>query len=141
MPDAPHPPQAVLETALYASDLDTVARFYTGVVGLKEHSRVVGRHVFLRCATSMVMLFNPEATQQSGGGKLPVPPHGARGEGHVCFRAAPGEMDAWAVRLREHEVEIEADFEWPNGARSIYVRDPARNSVEFAEARLWGFDA
>ena len=39
-------------------------------------------------------------------------------------------------------VAIEADFRWPGGdgvpgARSIYVRDPAGNSVEFAEPRLW----
>ena len=26
---------------------------------------------------------------------------------------------------------------WPNGARSIYVRDPAGNSLEFAEPALW----
>ena len=30
-----------------------------------------------------------------------------------------------------------ADFQWPNGARSIYFRDPAGNSIEIAEPRLW----
>jgi hypothetical protein len=35
-------------------------------------------------------------------------------------------------------VAIEADFEWPKGGRSIYFRDPAGNSVEFAEPRIWG---
>ncbi|HEY9040202.1 MAG TPA: VOC family protein [Roseovarius sp.] len=136
---APHAPEAVLETALYAADLDAAAAFYRDVIGLKEHQRVPGRHVFMRCKTSMVMLFNPDATRE-GGGKLPVPPHGATGEGHICFRAAPGEMDAWAAHLAAMNVKIEADFEWPNGVRSIYVRDPAQNSVEFAEARLWDFD-
>jgi hypothetical protein len=34
---------------------------------------------------------------------------------------------------------VEADFRWPNEARSIYVRDPAGNSVEFAEPRLWDY--
>ena len=139
MTGRPQPPKAVLETALYARDLDAAARFYTGVVGLEEHSRVEGRHVFLRCETSMVMLFNPEATRE-GGGKMPVPPHGAEGEGHICFRVAPGGMQGWASYLEATGVPIEADFEWPNGARSIYVRDPARNSAEFAEAKLWGFD-
>ena len=32
---------------------------------------------------------------------------------------------------------VEAEFDWPNGARSLYLRDPAGNSVEFAEPRLW----
>ena len=27
--------------------------------------------------------------------------------------------------------------DWPNGARSLYFRDPAGNSVEIAEPRLW----
>ncbi|MCQ0092364.1 VOC family protein [Roseovarius sp. M141] len=135
----PHAPRAVLETALYVSDLDTAAAFYKDVIGLDEHLRVPGRHVFLRCETSMILLFDPEATQDSHG-KFPVPPHGAMGQGHVCFRAQPGEMDLWEEHLTSKGVAIEADFEWPGGARSIYVRDPAQNSVEFAEAKLWGFD-
>ena len=135
----PDTPRAVLETALYVDDLDAAAAFYKDVIGLTEHVRVPGRHVFMRCETSMILLFNPEATQESGG-KLPVPPHGATGEGHVCFRAEPDEMDLWQAHLTAKGIEIEADFEWPNGARSIYVRDPARNSVEFAEAKLWDFD-
>ncbi len=136
---APYPPKAVLETALYATDLDATAAFYRDVIGLTEYQRAPGRHVFMRCDTSMIMLFNPDITQK-GGGKLPVPPHGATGEGHICFRAAPGDMDAWAAHLTAMNVKIEADFEWPNGVRSIYVRDPAQNSVEFAEAKLWDFD-
>jgi len=43
------------------------------------------------------------------------------------------------LRLDAARIAIEADFEWPGGGRSVYVRDPAGNSVEFAEARIWGF--
>lgn len=136
---APHAPRAVLETALYVTDLDAAAAFYRDVVGLTEHLRVPGRHVFMRCDTSMILLFDPEATRETGG-KFPVPPHGAVGEGHICFRAAAGELDRWEAHLTSRGIDIEADFQWPNGARSIYVRDPARNSVEFAEAKLWDFD-
>ena len=28
-------------------------------------------------------------------------------------------------------------MDWPGGGQSFYVRDPAGNSVEFAEARIW----
>ncbi|MEI4194490.1 VOC family protein [Roseovarius sp. E0-M6] len=137
---APTAPAAILETALYVSDLDAAARFYTDIVGLTEHVRVEGRHVFLRCETSMLMLFNPEATAEASGGKFPVPPHGAHGPGHVCFRVGKGETQDWADHLTAHGIGIEADFHWPNGVRSLYVRDPAQNSVEFAEAKLWDFD-
>jgi catechol 2,3-dioxygenase-like lactoylglutathione lyase family enzyme len=70
--------------------------------------------------------------------KLPVPPHGATGEGHVCFRASRDEIDAWKQRLEAAGVAIEADFVWPSGGRSIYFRDPAGNCLEFAEPKIWG---
>ncbi|MAZ21436.1 VOC family protein [Roseovarius sp.] len=137
---APTPPGAVLETALYVDDLDAAARFYGDIVGLREHQRAPGRHLFMRAETAMLMLFVAEATEEPSEGKFPVPPHGARGPGHVCFRISPGETEAWARHLAAHDVTVEADFHWPNGVRSLYVRDPAQNSVEFAEAKLWDFD-
>ncbi len=70
-----------------------------------------------------------------------MPTHGAEGEGHVCFKATAAELDACRARFAEYGIAVEADFEWPNGGRSIYVRDPAGNSVEFAESRIWGFEA
>ena len=47
-------------------------------------------------------------------------------------------VDAGLQRELRPSVEIEAEFEWPQGGRSIYFRDPAGNSVEFAEPRIWG---
>jgi catechol 2,3-dioxygenase-like lactoylglutathione lyase family enzyme len=67
-----------------------------------------------------------------------VPPHGALGPGHICFRATAAELDAWVGRLAAKAVAIEADFEWPRGGRSIYFRDPAGNCLEIAEPRIWG---
>ena len=37
-------------------------------------------------------------------------------------------------------VEIEVDYLWPGGGRSIYFRDPAGNSLEFAEPSIWGLN-
>jgi catechol 2,3-dioxygenase-like lactoylglutathione lyase family enzyme len=45
-----------------------------------------------------------------------------------------------ADKLRAAGVAIESDFHWPNGGRSIYFRDPAGNSLECAEAIIWGLD-
>ena len=78
-------PEAVLETALYARNLDETAGFYADVIGLREHSRSDGRHVFFECGPGMVMLFNPDATELPGG-KLPVPPHGARGRWNCWWK-------------------------------------------------------
>ena len=137
LPAAP-PPTRALEAALYADDLDRCAAFYEQVIGLERGPAVPGRHVFFRLGEGMLLLFRPAASEQPPGNPaLPVPPHGARGPGHLCFAADPDALDAWAARLRAAGVAIEADFAWPNGARSIYCRDPAGNSIEFADPALW----
>ena len=134
---APSEPKGVLETALYADDLEAASDFYGRVIGLGEETRAEGRHVFFRCGPGMLLVFRAEATRVPGG-PLPVPPHGAEGEGHVCFSVPGEELDDWVAHLGADGIAVESDFHWPNGARSIYVRDPAGNSVEFAEPKLWG---
>jgi catechol 2,3-dioxygenase-like lactoylglutathione lyase family enzyme len=129
----------MLETALYAGDLDAAEAFYGGVLGLERVTRAGNRHVFFRVSGGILLVFNPaETVLPATASGLPVPSHGAVGPGHACFAAPEPELSAWRDRLEKAGVEIEADFTWPNGARSIYVRDPAGNSVEFAEPRLWG---
>ena len=128
----------VLEAAVYADDLEAAQRFYGDVLGLREVATVEGRHVFFRAGNAVLLVFRPAATRQPPGpDALPVPPHGAEGAGHVCLTVAEGALDAMATRLRDAGVEIESDFHWPHGPRSIYVRDPAGNSIEFASPRLW----
>jgi catechol 2,3-dioxygenase-like lactoylglutathione lyase family enzyme len=131
-------PAGILETVLYVDDLDAAADFYGRVLGLDLVSRVVGRQVFFRCGTQMLLLFEPNATARPAApGALPVPTHGAKGPGHVCFRASGEEIERWRKHLADAGVTIEADFEWPAGGRSIYFRDPAGNSLEIAEPRIW----
>lgn len=132
------PPRAILETALYAGDLDAAEAFYGGLLGMERVTRADDRHVFFRCGPGMLLIFNPARTVTPPGKGPPVPVHGATGAGHVCFVAEAAEILDWCARMSAAGVEIEADFHWPNGARSIYVRDPAGNSVEFAEPGLWG---
>ncbi|MEM6900660.1 MAG: VOC family protein [Pseudomonadota bacterium] len=128
----------VLEAALYVDDLDAADAFYAGVLGLPEIIRFEGRHIFYRVGQTVLLLFRADATEQPSENKsLPVPTHGARGQGHICFSATRDEIDEWHRRLTDGNHPIEADFEWPNGARSIYFRDPHGNSLEIAERRLW----
>ncbi|MGF1552167.1 MAG: VOC family protein [Paracoccaceae bacterium] len=131
----------ILETALYADDLDATAAFYETVLGLERFAEAPGRHVFFRLDGTVLLLFRPAATREPPpAGALPVPPHGTEGPGHACFKATAAELVAWEHRLAEAGVAIEAVVEWPQGGRSIYFRDPAGNSLEFAEPRIWGLD-
>lgn len=131
--------QGTLESALYVDDLQAAERFYGTLLGLPRITAVPGRHVFFRVGGSVLLIFNADATSKppAPGSPLPVPPHGARGPGHYCFAVAPAMVEGWRSYLQTMGVAIEADVRWPNGARSIYVRDPAGNSIEFAEPNLW----
>ena len=132
-------PRGILETVLYVDDLAAARDFYGSVLEFELFSEEPGRHVFYRCGDQMLLLFDPAATVvPPAANALPVPPHGARGRGHVCFRADAGEIDRWRAKLGEAGVAIEADFEWPQGGRSIYFSDPSGNCLEFAEPRIWG---
>jgi len=132
---------AVLETALYVQDLDTAIEFYGDMLGLKEIAKAPDRHAFFQVGQSVLLLFDPRATLiPTTNKKLPVPTHGAIGQGHVCFAATDQEIDDWIASFISQGIEIEADFKWPNGARSLYIRDPSGNSVEFTEPKLWGLN-
>jgi catechol 2,3-dioxygenase-like lactoylglutathione lyase family enzyme len=137
LPPAPAP-GAVLETALYVDDLDAAIGFYQGLLGLEPFQTVPERHVFFRVGNAVLLVFNPHQTEKpTRNPRLPVPPHGARGPGHVCFAMPRAEITAIRARLVDAGVAVDAEFDWPNGAHSLYVRDPAGNSVEFAEPWLW----
>jgi catechol 2,3-dioxygenase-like lactoylglutathione lyase family enzyme len=135
-------PSGILETVLYVADLERAEIFYRDVMGLTFVSKAKGRQVFFRLGNQMLLIFNPAVTVIAPlpQAKLPVPPHGATGQGHVCFKASAQEIDVWRAHLIAKGVSIEADFLWPSGGRSIYFRDPAGNCLEFAEPRIWGLD-
>lgn len=137
MPEPTTPPSRVpgiLETSLYGPDLDALEDFYRDVVGLTTISRFGTRGAAMRCGRGVLLLFDPRESEESEG---PVPPHGARGAGHVAFQVAHEALPAWRAHLASCGVDIEADVEWESG-RSVYFRDPAGNSVELATSDIWG---
>ena len=122
-------PRGVFETVVYATDLEAAAAFYRDVLGLRE----VEDGAFRLADGAMLLLFDPERSSQPG---RPVPSYGASGAGHVAFSVDT--LEGWRERLRDGGVEIEQEKERARGgAHSIYVRDPAGNSVELVEGDLW----
>ena len=125
-------PRRVYETVVYATDLEAARAFYRDVLGLRE----VEDGVFRLDDDGILLLFDPAQSSQPG--RL-VPSHGPSGGSvHVAFSVGEGELDAWRERLAANGVELEQDQDWKRGgARSLYVRDPAGNSVELVEGDLW----
>src|SRR5215471_14823262 len=88
----------VLETSLYADDLDQAETFYTSVLRLNCVAKETGRHLFFKFAEQMLLIFNPSKTAQ----EAEAAPHGARGAGHVAFAVAMSELNGWKQRLESH---------------------------------------
>lgn len=131
-------PSRILETALYVDDLTQAVAFYRDVMGLEPVGQSNHRNAFFRCGDGILLLFKAEETLKPvASGSFPVPPHGTTGAGHICFAASLAEIEQWKTHLRHHNIAIEQEFSWPNGARSVYFRDPSGNSLEFAEPTLW----
>ena len=127
--------EGVVETAIYADDLDAAEAFYKGVLGLRLIGREAGRHVFFAAGPRGVLLvFNPAATEKGGA----LPAHGARGPSHFAVGVRAGSLNAWRRRLADHGVAIEQEVQWPRGGHSLYFRDPAGNLVEILTPGLWG---
>ncbi|MGP0069572.1 MAG: VOC family protein [Isosphaeraceae bacterium] len=132
------PIDCIVETGIYADDLDQAEWFYGDVLGLTVRGKEVGRHVFFQVGDrSMLLVFRAEATLR--GEHLPA--HGARGPGHFAMGVTADDLDAWRERLRAHHVAIEHEEAWERGGHSLYFRDPAGNSVELMTPGLWGLPA
>ena len=131
----PLPIRGVYETVLYAADVAAAATFYRDVVGLRLIEPPDDLSAAFRLPEGGVMLlFDPERSAAPG---RPVPSHGATGDGHIAFAVEAGGLAAFMRALREAGVPIEREIQWELGGRSLYVRDPAGNSVELVEGEIW----
>jgi catechol-2,3-dioxygenase len=124
----------IFETVLYADDLQKCSRFYEEVLRFEVITRS-DLVVSFRCADGVLLLFDPKLSAAAG---RDVPAHGRSGAGHVAFVASDSELEQWKRRLASADVPLEAEIHWEQGGRSIYFRDTAGNSVEFAPHTLWG---
>jgi catechol 2,3-dioxygenase-like lactoylglutathione lyase family enzyme len=131
--------ESVVETALYADDLDAAERFYVDILGLALIGKEAGRHVFFRVGVgSVLLIFRPQSTLDGGSG---FPPHGAQSPGHFALGIKADSLDSWRQYLRHKGVTIEKEISWPRGGKSIYFRDPAGNLAELLTPGLWGTPA
>ena len=126
--------QRVLETCLYAQDLERAAKFYRDVLGLVLQDAEIGRHHFFGCGRSMFLLFNHLGADSTNDD---IPPHGTNDAAHVAFAVRAREMHEWRDKLLKQGVEVENQLNWPNGGSSLYFRDPAGNRVENTTPQTW----
>lgn len=127
----------VLETALYARDLDATAAFYERLLAVgpmtadaRLRAYPVGRSVLLLFRKGETL-----APAPTPGGV--IPPHDGDGPAHLAFAVAAADLPTWRARLDSLGVAVESRVTWPRGGESLYFRDPDGRSVELATPGLW----
>lgn len=131
------PPQSILETILYATDLPAIHAFYRDVLLLEPLSDQPSQLCAgFRIGPGQVLLFfNPQISGTPG---RDVPSHGHAGPGHFALRVPAEDLDAWANHLESAGVPVEQMVTWDGErGRSVYCRDPAGNSVELIDTDIW----
>lgn len=122
----------VLETCIYARDIEAAREFYEEIFELECFVYKPPRQVFFHADDGVFLIFNPDETRKDE----KLPPHGADGCCHVCFRVDADSLPDWRRRFEEADLEV-FEATWPHG-RSLYVYDPNGNLVEVAPGVIWG---
>jgi catechol 2,3-dioxygenase-like lactoylglutathione lyase family enzyme len=123
----------IFETVLYCEDLGAAKHFYANILGL-DLFRETELYLGFRLLRSILLIFNPKLSAEKD---RPIPSHGTNSYGHIAFVASQEEIWQWKDHLEKHGIEIEKLHNLENGGSSLYVRDPAGNSVEFTLPTIW----
>ena len=128
----------LLETSLYARDLQRTAAFYRDLFGLKtlvDSPRLIAFEIARR---SVLLVFQAGATEEDVvEARGVIPGHEGRGRLHLAFSIGAQDLDAWRKRLAERGVDLAGEYRWPRGGVSLYMRDPDGALVELATPGLW----
>jgi catechol 2,3-dioxygenase-like lactoylglutathione lyase family enzyme len=128
----------VLETCLYAEELDRAARFYEELFGWKPMFSDARLRAYGVSKGSVLLLFKKGATGEAvvtPNGVIPA--HDGVPGGHLAFSIEPQEWEPWLRRLEGRGISVENTVRWPRGGQSLYFRDPEDNLVELATPGLW----
>jgi len=131
----------IAETCIYTTDLDKAEKFYSDLLGLRLLKKDKDRHLFYKCANGMLLIFNPNHTNnvKTEVNGSPVPLHGTNGPVHLAFSIEADKYQEWKGKLIKNSINIESEILWSENVRSFYFRDPAGNSLEIIAGNMWNY--
>ena len=127
----------VIETSIYSSDLESMKKFYSGILGLSIIQEERDKLLFLKAGKNMLLIFDPLRTSVDNHN---LPRHGAMTPpSSIHFAMEIEERDYQRCReiLTRNDIAIEKEVKWSNNTNSIYFRDPAGNLVELITPGGW----
>ncbi len=127
----------VIETCIYSSDLDSMKKFYVGMLGLPLVQEENNKLIFLKAGKSMLLIFDPTRTSFDN---ERLPAHGAQtppSSVHFAMEIEERDYQLWKELLANNQIAIEKEVDWNGKASSLYFRDPAGNLVELITPGEW----
>jgi catechol-2,3-dioxygenase len=118
--------KAIGEIALQVNDLDVSQKFYEEVIGLSlmkrfDHAAFFNIAEGVEGHTQILALFKRDVSVSQSHTTLD----------HIAFSISLFDFDREVERIQGHGIEIQfAEHEWVHW-RSLFVKDPDGNSVEF----------
>jgi catechol 2,3-dioxygenase-like lactoylglutathione lyase family enzyme len=129
----------IVETALYAADVDRAAAWYNSVFGFPVIFAQEDRLRVLHVGDDQVLLlFKEKGTLhpiEIPGGI--IPPHDGSGPMHIAFAMRTEEAELWKQRLASHGIAVESQVRWGDNDISLYFRDPDGHAVELITGDYW----
>lgn len=131
----------VVETRIYSSDMDSMKKFYIGLLGLPLVQEEKNKLIFLKAGKSMLLIFDRVGTNVDNDR---LPSNGAQtppASVHFAMEIEERDYQRWKEVLAKNNVAVEKEVDWKGRAKSLYFRDPAGNLVELITLGEWRWKA
>ncbi len=116
----------IKETCLYVHDLERIKQFYHEVLQLPIIHYELGKHIFFRLGSSVLLCFNPDDSKT----KTTPPAHFGGGKQHVAFEVDSVEYASAKEEIKAKGIAIIDEVVWKSGEESFYFEDPEGNILE-----------
>lgn len=116
----------IKETCLYVHDLERIKQFYHEVLQLPIIHYELGKHIFFRLGSSVLLCFNPDDSKT----KTTPPAHFGGGKQHVAFEVDSVEYASAKEEIKAKGIAIIDQVVWKSGEESFYFEDPEGNILE-----------
>lgn len=116
----------IKETCLYVHDLERTKKFYHEVLQLPIIHYELGKHIFFRLGSSVLLCFNPADSKT----KTTPPAHFGGGKQHVAFEVDSVDYASAKEEIKSNGIAIIDQVVWKSGKESFYFEDPEGNILE-----------
>ncbi len=125
---------SVSEIALWVSDVEAAAAFYTENLGFEVEDHDPDHNAFLKSGDFLLVLFNRESPNTSLGNEYLARTGGPQGDVyHVAFKVDRSNIDGLGESLRDRGLQVKGPVDFAGGRRSYFLEDLDQHYIELTD--------